>query len=153
MLKAALKDIKRVVFHLAPDDGPDTVDYEIHGKVKMKKKVSLIILMFGLACVAIAQSMSDPNDTKKYWQDMLVKPEQGWINEYGYSDMSVTAYNVRRLYAICQNQQQQINTLVNWVNSQPQWTFEDVNQAHPKYRLKKDDLLILEMGNWNDPNE
>lgn len=35
MLKRSLRGIKRIVFHLAPDDGPDTVEYEIHGKLKV----------------------------------------------------------------------------------------------------------------------
>lgn len=35
MLKIALKEFKRVVFHLAPEGDKDTVEYEIHGKTKV----------------------------------------------------------------------------------------------------------------------
>jgi len=37
MIKRSLAGIKRVVIHLAPDGQKDTVDYEIHGKVKVKE--------------------------------------------------------------------------------------------------------------------
>jgi len=37
MLKVNLVGIKRVVVHLAPENEPDSVYYEIHGKVKVKK--------------------------------------------------------------------------------------------------------------------
>ncbi len=36
MLKRSLKGIKRVVFHLAKEGEEDTVDFEVHGKVKVK---------------------------------------------------------------------------------------------------------------------
>ena len=36
MLKQALGGLKRVIFDLAPDDAPDTVEYNVRGKVKVK---------------------------------------------------------------------------------------------------------------------
>ena len=37
MLKRSLKGLKRVIFDLASEDEPDTVRYEIHGKIKGKR--------------------------------------------------------------------------------------------------------------------
>ncbi len=36
MLKRSLRNMKRVVFHLAKEDEEDTVNYEVHGKVKIR---------------------------------------------------------------------------------------------------------------------
>lgn len=36
MLKARLKDLKRLVIHLAPNDKEkDSIEYEYHGKIKV----------------------------------------------------------------------------------------------------------------------
>ena len=37
MVKRSCSEFKRVVLHLAPDGQEDTVDYEVHGKVKVKE--------------------------------------------------------------------------------------------------------------------
>lgn len=36
----------------------------------------------------------------KYWQDVLRKPNQAWIERYGYNNESVLAFNVRSLLEV-----------------------------------------------------
>ena len=40
----------------------------------------------------------------KYWQDVILKPNQGWIESYGYGGESVLGYNVRSLLVVQQAQ-------------------------------------------------
>jgi len=47
----------------------------------------------------------------KYWQDTILKPEQAWIEAYGYNNESVLAYNVRSLIRVAQQQEIVITAL------------------------------------------
>lgn len=44
----------------------------------------------------------------KYWQDTILKPNQGWIEDYGHNPDDVLAFNVR---SILLTQQTQARTL------------------------------------------
>ncbi len=62
----------------------------------MKKELTCWILavIFVLSTVAFAGEVS------KYWQDLLRKPNQTWITQYGYNNESVLAFNVRSLLEV-----------------------------------------------------
>lgn len=117
----------------------------------MNKTKWLLVGIATGAVIMICFAAQNPPE-KQYWQDGLIKPDQKWIEQYGYSDDSVLAYNVRRIYAFAQQQQSQIKELQQWVISQPQWSFVDMNE--PKFKLEKKGLKepILSVGDWSDPN-
>jgi hypothetical protein len=52
-------------------------------------KRGIVIGMLLTLCLGAARS--------KYWQDVLLKPNQAWIESYGHNPDSVMAYNVRKL--------------------------------------------------------
>ena len=66
------------------------------------------IIIFILLCVGFgAASQKVP----KYWQDVILKPEQAWIEAYGYNNESILAYNVRSLILIARQQEAVITAL------------------------------------------
>jgi hypothetical protein len=40
----------------------------------------------------------------EYWQDLLLRPDQQWIEKYGYNPDDVLAFNVHQLLLIVNNQ-------------------------------------------------
>ncbi len=55
----------------------------------------------------------------KYWQDVILKPNQGWIESYGYRGESVLAYNARSMLVAQQAQGQRIAALEKVVFADP----------------------------------
>lgn len=47
----------------------------------------------------------------KYWQDLILKPEQAWIERYGYNNESLLAYNVVRIIRLVNAQGMEIQRL------------------------------------------
>ena len=69
------------------------------------KKGILIGIVLCLCLGAASQKVS------KYWQDIILKPEQAWIEAYGYNNESILAYNVKSLIRIAQQQEKVITAL------------------------------------------
>jgi hypothetical protein len=61
----------------------------------MKKGIVIGIVL--CLCLGAAQPIS------KYWQDVIRKPNQTWIEQYGYDNESVLAFNVRSLLEVQNN--------------------------------------------------
>jgi hypothetical protein len=57
----------------------------------MKTIQGIVIGVVLCLCIAAAAPV------KKYWQDQLLKPDQAWIEAYGYNGESILAYNARSL--------------------------------------------------------
>jgi len=69
------------------------------------KDVNRIILVAVLAIFALcmifgAKVVWGGQPTTKYWQDVIRKPSQAWIELYGYNNESVLAFNVRSLLEV-----------------------------------------------------
>lgn len=64
----------------------------------MKKRwiVVFVLALTFIVAVAVAQEPA----VKRYWQDVLRKPSQAWIELYGYNNESVLAFNVRSLLEV-----------------------------------------------------
>ncbi len=69
------------------------------------KKGILIGILLCLCLGAVAKKVP------KYWQDIILKPEQAWIEAYGYNNESILAYNVRSLILIAKQQEEVISAL------------------------------------------
>ena len=52
-------------------------------------------VLIGVCIIQAAQPT-----VSKYWQDVLRKPSQAWIELYGYNNESVLAFNVRSLLEV-----------------------------------------------------
>lgn len=78
---------------------------------RMAGVAGLITFLAIVVCAATAPMMTTPAPMKEYWQDKIAKPDQAWIEAYGYNDASILAFNVRRLYALCQAYQGAIQQL------------------------------------------
>ena len=61
----------------------------------MKKAFVLFVVLATIGTFSIAQPT-----VSKYWQDVLRKPNQAWIERYGYRNESVLAFNVRSLLEV-----------------------------------------------------
>ncbi len=72
----------------------------------MKKAFVVFIVIAVIGTFTIAQPI-----VTKYWQDVILKPNQGWIASYGYNNESVLAYNVRSLLARQQVTMREVATL------------------------------------------
>jgi len=70
----------------------------------MKKGILIGILL--CLCLGAAAKKAP-----KYWQDIILKPEQAWIEAYGYNNESILAYNVRSLIMIAKQQEVVISAL------------------------------------------
>ncbi len=75
----------------------------------MKKAFVVFIVIATVGTFTIAQPLAQ--SVKKYWQDVILKPNQGWIASYGYNGESVLAYNVRSLLARQQVTMREVATL------------------------------------------
>lgn len=64
----------------------------------MKKAFVVFVVIAIIGTFTIAQPV-----VSKYWQDVLRKPNQTWINRYGYNAESVLAFNVRSLLEVQNN--------------------------------------------------
>lgn len=64
----------------------------------MKKGIIIGILL----CLCLGAASKK---TQRYWQDTILKPEQAWIEAYGYNNESVLAYNIRSLIKVAQQQE------------------------------------------------
>ena len=69
----------------------------------MKKTIAVALMI--CLCLGAAAPVS------KYWQDVILKPEQAWINLYGYNNESVLAYNTARIIQLSNNQGSEIARL------------------------------------------
>ena len=75
----------------------------------------LIILVFVCGMVVLVMAGDGPNQPKaerpvRYWQDVLRKPTQRWINEFG-NDEILVAYNLQALINAVNNQSRAIVAL------------------------------------------
>ena len=70
----------------------------------MKKGILIGILL----CLCLGAAAKK---VPKYWQDIILKPEQAWIEAYGYNNESILAYNVRSLILIARQQEEVISAL------------------------------------------
>lgn len=70
----------------------------------MKKGILIGILL----CLCLGAAAKK---VPKYWQDIILKPEQAWIEAYGYNNESILAYNVRTLILIAKQQEEVITAL------------------------------------------
>jgi hypothetical protein len=70
----------------------------------MKKGILIGIVL----CLCLGAAVSK---APKYWQDIILKPEQAWIEAYGYNNESILAYNVKSLIRIAQQQEKVIAAL------------------------------------------
>lgn len=69
------------------------------------KKQLIAIALAACLCMGAAAPVS------KYWQDVILKPEQAWIKLYGYNNESVLAYNTARIIQLSNNQGSEIARL------------------------------------------
>ena len=85
--------------------------------------VSAILLWVNIIVVA-------SDKVPKYWQDIILKPEQAWIEAYGYNNESILAYNVRSLILIAKQQEEVITALKKELDalSEPK-EIEDPNEV------------------------
>lgn len=100
----------------------------------MKKGILIAVLL----CLCLgAASKKAP----KYWQDTILKPEQAWIEAYGYNNESVLAYNVRSLIRIAQQQEIVITALKNELDS------VDIHKFIPIWpdSIELDKNLVIDM--------
>ncbi len=63
----------------------------------------------------------------KYWQDIILKPEQAWIEAYGYNNESILAYNVRSLIMIAKQQEVVISALKKELDALTDFINENVS--------------------------
>ncbi len=84
----------------------------------MKKNIlivmSLIIIVFGPPWPGLfgGQWLYGAGTTvSKYWQDVIRKPNQTWITQYGYNNESVLAFNVRSLLEVQNRMAQEVVAL------------------------------------------
>ena len=75
----------------------------------MKKIIVLICVLFCIT-VIIAQPMR-PQEPK-YWQDILPRPNQKWIEDYGHGNEQQLAYTCARIINSYGAQQKQIAQLM-----------------------------------------
>jgi len=64
------------------------------------KNVPLIIAIIALILALITVTFGAAAPVSRYWQDVLRKPNQAWIEVYGHREDSVLAYNVRTLLEV-----------------------------------------------------
>lgn len=83
----------------------------------MKYKKEIGIIVFGLLLLLIAGILAASDKAPKYWQDIILKPEQAWIEAYGYNNESILAYNVKSLIRIAQQQERVIAALKKELNA------------------------------------
>ena len=67
--------------------------------------VVIVVALAACLCMGAAAPVS------KYWQDLILKPEQAWIERYGYNNESVLAYNVARIIKLGNAQGMEIQRL------------------------------------------
>jgi len=58
-------------------------------------EIGLVLGNCVMIAVLLCAGAASPQ--KKYWQDQLAKPDQAWIEAYGYQGESLLAFNVRQL--------------------------------------------------------
>ncbi len=116
----------------------------------MKKGIliGLIPLLFVLLLMFLTVCLGSTSDAPKYWQDVILKPEQAWIEAYGYNNESILAYNVRSLIQIAQQQEKVIAALkkemdVDIYKFIPTW---------PDY-IELDKDLWFDSEHLNEPNK
>ena len=66
----------------------------------MKKGTGIFGIVVIVVALIAACSMALAQPVSKYWQDVLRKPNQTWIQQYGYDNESVLAFNVRSLLEV-----------------------------------------------------
>ncbi len=78
----------------------------------MKKAFVVFIVIAIIGTFTIAQPV-----VSKYWQDVIRKPNQTWIAQYGYNNESVLAFNVRSLLEIQNRMAQEVIALTAQVEA------------------------------------
>lgn len=76
----------------------------------MKKGIIVGILISSIM-LCVYKEIKASDKVPKYWQDIILKPEQAWIKAYGYNNESILAYNVKSLIRIAQQQEKVIKAL------------------------------------------
>lgn len=74
------------------------------------KDRTLLKILLGLMLLGICLGAATKK-VPKYWQDVILRPEQAWIEAYGYNNESILAYNVRSLILIAKQQEEVISAL------------------------------------------
>ncbi len=90
------------------------------------KKGILIGVLFCLCLGAATKKVP------KYWQDIILKPEQAWIEAYGYDNESILAYNVRSLILIAKQQEEVISALKKELDA-----LSDPNEVEAEKQIKE----------------
>ncbi len=67
---------------------------------------SMLCVLLVMFCLGAAAKK-----VPKYWQDVILKPEQAWIEAYGYNNESILAYNIRSLILIAKQHEEVILAL------------------------------------------
>ena len=106
---------------------------------------------------SIAEPNQPPVEVKpvRYWQDMLRKPTQRWINEFGYNDEILVAYNLQALINAVNNQTRAIVALRDKVlelEEQVQELKEEamvVTETTPLSEVRE----FIDSNEPNEPNE
>ena len=73
--------------------------------MKNREILCLVAGMILMLCLGAAAPVS------RYWQDVLRKPNQAWIEAYGHREDSILAYNVRTLLEIQNRMAQEVVAL------------------------------------------
>ena len=77
----------------------------------MKKKIALIMAIIALLLAIGTFAFGAAAPVSKYWQDVIRKPNQTWIAQYGYNNESVLAFNVRSLLEVQNRMAQEVLAL------------------------------------------
>jgi len=78
--------------------------------MKFKKTILVILILIGVFLYASLAGQKT-QVKKEYWQDFLFKPNQAWIEKYGFDNDSQLAYNIMYLRNMIQIQQRNIAAL------------------------------------------
>ena len=87
----------------------------------------------------VAASLAGQPVVKKYWQDVIIKPDQAWRETYGHDNDSLLAHNIAKLIAGLNAQAQALSKL---------------RADHEALRAEVDELrAIIDPNEVVDPNE
>ena len=104
--------------------------------------ISLAAVLIIASPIAVLLSMGAAAPVSKYWQDLLLKPGQAWIENYGYNNESVLAYNVARIIQLDNTQGREIERLQ-----------ERIKSIEENYAIKPEKVWESVIADPNDPNE
>lgn len=100
----------------------------------MYKKTVLVFFLIWMCLFLfdIIAAQKPPEVQKKYWQDLLFKPNQAWIEKYGFDNDSQLAYNIVYSRNMIQRQQRQIVALTKQIEAQTETTDVVIDPNDPK---------------------